>query len=176
MKFGANNFGKSYIGATPYTDVAVRYAHLFSNKLAVKVNVQAINGTDFIADDYNDRSHRDRPGFFVDDKTTQTVSLGYVRNNDPLGNFQYDGVNIYGDDFSNGGAVSYAAGDTTASGYLRGKTITRTGYTEYDLTGDKAKVFSYRANAAIHYKITDKIEAIGDLLYEGSCNVNFASP
>ena len=169
VKFGANNFGKSYIGATPYTDVAVRYAHLFSNKLAVKVNVQAINGTDFIADDYNDRSHRDRPGFFVDDKTAQTVSLGYVRNNDPVGNFQYDGVNIYGDDFSNGGAVSYAAGDTTASGFLRGKTITRTGYTEYDLTGDKAKVFSYRANAAVHYKITDKIEAIG-AIYFGNGN------
>ena len=169
VKVGANNFGKSYIGATPYTDVAVRYAHLFSNKLAVKVNVQAINGTDFVADDYNDRSHRDRPGFFVDDPKTQTVSLGYVPNNDPNVNFQYDGVNIYGDDFSNGGAVSFAAGDTTASGFLRGKTITRTGYTEYDLTGDKAKVFSYRANAAVHYKITDKIEAIG-AIYFGNGN------
>ena len=169
VKVGANNFGKSYIGATPYTDVAVRYAHLFSNKLAVKVNVQAINGTDFVADDYNDRSHRDRPGFFVDDPKTQTVSLGYMPNNDPAGNFQYDGVNIYGDDFSNGGAVSFAAGDTTANSFLRGKTITRTGYTEYDLTGDKAKVFSYRANAAVHYKITDKIEAIG-AIYFGNGN------
>jgi iron complex outermembrane recepter protein len=165
VKVGVNNVGKTAISATPYTDASIRYAHSFNNRFAFKVNLQAINGTDFIADNYNDRSHRDRPGFFKDDATNKTVSLAFAPNNDPNSNLQYDGVNIYGDDFSNGGAVSYALTDLTAPEGLRGKSVTRTGYTEYDLTGDKGKIFSYRANAALHYKITDKIEAIGALYY-----------
>ena len=164
VKVGVNNIGKTDISATPYTDVALRYAHVFDNRLALKVNVQAINGTDFIADNYADRSHRDRPGFFVTDATAKTVSVGFVPSTDP-NSLQFDGVNIYGDDFTNGGAVSYTATDLTAPADLRGKTVTRTGYKEYDLTGDKGKVFSYRANAALHYKITDKIEAIGAIYY-----------
>lgn len=165
VKVGVNNVGKSSIGATPYTDVSVRYAHAFDDRLALKVNLQAINGTDFIADDYNDRSHSSRPGFFVTDATNKTISLGFVPNNDINSNLQYDGVNIYGDDFTNGGSVSYAATDLTAPADLRGKTVTRTGYKEYDLTGVQGKVFSYRANAALHYKITDKIEAIAAVYY-----------
>jgi iron complex outermembrane recepter protein len=165
VKVGVNNIGKKSISATPYTDVALRYAYVFDNKLALKVNLQAINGTDFIADDYSDRWHSSRPNFFLTDAATKTVSLGFVPNNDPNSNLQYDGVNIYGDDFTNGGSVTFAANDLTAPEGLRGKTVTRTGYNEYDLTGDKGKVFSYRANAALHYKITDKIEAIGAIYY-----------
>lgn len=165
VKVGVNNVGKTDIGSTPYTDVSVRYAEAINKKLAVKINLQAIEGTDFIADNYDDRSHRDRPNFFNEDKTNNTVSVGFVGNNDPNTNLQYDGVNIYGDDFNAGGAVSYTTGDTTAHPNLRGKTVTRTGYKEYDLTGDKGRVFSYRANAALHYKITDKIEAIAAVYY-----------
>jgi iron complex outermembrane recepter protein len=164
VKVGANNFGKTAIKATPYTDVALRYATVFNNKLALKVNLQAINGTDFIADDYSDRSHFQRPGFFKEDPVTKTTTLGFVGNNNPT-SIQYDGVNIYGDDFTNGGSANFGAADLTAPADLRGKAVTRTGYTEYDLTGDKGKVFSYRANAALHYKITDKIEAIGAIYY-----------
>ena len=164
VKIGVNNIGKTDISATPYTDVSVRYAKAFNNKFAFKVNVQAINGTDFIADDYKDRSHRDRPGFFVQDATNKTISIGFTPSTDP-NSLQFDAVNIYGDDFTNGGSVSYTATDLTAPADLRGKTVTRTGYKEYDLTGDKGKVFSYRANAALHYKLTDKIEAIAAVYY-----------
>lgn len=164
VKVGANNFGKNDIKATPYTDVSVRYAKAFNDRFAFKVNLQAINGTDFIADDYNDRSHFGRPGFFKEDAATKTTTIGFVRDDNP-NSIQYDGVNIYGDDFSNGGSVNYALTDMTVPEFLRGKSVTRTGYKEYDLTGDKGKVFSYRANAALHYKITDKIEAIGAIYY-----------
>jgi iron complex outermembrane recepter protein len=165
VKVGVNNVGKTAISATPYTDAAVRYAHVFNDKFAFKVNLQAINGTDFIADNYNDRSHFARPGFFKEDAATKTTSIGFEPNNDSNTNLQYDGVNIYGDDFTNGGSVSFTTSDTTAAVGLRGKTVTRTGYKEYDLNGDKSKVFSYRASAALHYKITDKIEAIGGFYY-----------
>lgn len=161
IKAGVNNVGKDNFGAKPYTDVAVRYAHQFSSKLALKVNLQAINGTDFIADDYSDRSTRARAGFFAVDANTKTVSIGYKPNNDPNSNFQYDGVNIYGDDINNGGSFNFPATHPVAA--LAGKTVTRTGYKEVDLTGDNGKIFSYRANAALHYKINDKIEAIGSI-------------
>jgi iron complex outermembrane recepter protein len=172
VKVGVNNIGKTAIKATPYTDVALRFAKVFNNKLALKVNLQAINGTDFIADDYSDRWHRDRPGFFITDANTKSVTVGgggagpndFRPNNDPNG-FQYDGVNIYGDDFNAGGATAAYGTDASVPADLRGKQVTRTGYTEYDLTGDKGKVFSYRANAALHYKLTDKIEAIGAIYY-----------
>ncbi len=163
VKLGVNNVGKDDIGAKPYTDVAVRYAHQFNKKLAIKVNLQAINGTDFIADDYNDRSSRGRAGFFNVDQNSKTVTIGYKPNNDPNTNFQYDGVNIYGDDITNGGAFNFPANHPVAG--LAGKIVTRTGYKEVDLSGDNGKIFSYRANAALHYKITDNIEAIGSVNY-----------
>jgi iron complex outermembrane recepter protein len=172
VKVGVNNIGKTAIKASPYTDVALRYAYVFDNKLALKVNLQAINGTDFIADDYSDRYHRDRPGYFITDATAKTVTTGGggtgpndFRPNNDVNGFQYDGVNIYGDDFNAGGATAAYGTDAATPADLRGKSVTRTGYTEYDLTGAKGKVFSYRANAALHYKITDKIEAIGAIYY-----------
>ncbi len=161
VKLGVNNVGKDDFGAKLYSDIAIRYAHKFSDKFALKVNLQTINGTDFIADDYNDRMTRGRAGFFKTDATAKSVTIGYVPNNDPNSNLQYDGVNIYGDDVTNGGSFTFPATHPVAG--LAGKVVTRTGYKEVDLTGDNGKIFSHRANAALHYKINDKIEAIGSV-------------
>lgn len=161
VKVGVNNVGKTDMSAKPYTDIALRYAHQISKNLAVKVNFQAINGTDFIADDYSDRSTRARAGFFNVNASNKQVTIGYTPNNDPNTNFQYDGLNIYGDDINNGGAFSFLATHPVTG--LAGRLVTRSGYKEVDLTGDNGKIFSYRANAALHYKITDKIEAIASV-------------
>jgi iron complex outermembrane recepter protein len=167
VRVGVNNVGSSDFDApTPYTDIAIRYAKAFSSKLAFKVNLQRLDGTDFVANDYNDRSHRDRPGFFKTDAATKTTSLGYnpVKYSDI--NLAYDGVNIYGDDFNNnGGCFNFPA--TSPFTTLQGKTVTRTGYKEIDLTGDNGKVWNNRASAALHYKITDKIEASLGYYYGG---------
>lgn len=163
IKGGLNNVGKDDIGAKPYTDVSVRYAQQLGDKFAFKVNVQAINGTDFLADNYDDRMTRGRRGFFVTNATDKTVSIGYVPNNNPATNFEYDGVNILGDDVTNGGSFDFPA--TFAKTALAGKRVTRTGYKELDLTGDAGKIFSYRGNAALHYRLTDKIEVIGAAYY-----------
>jgi iron complex outermembrane recepter protein len=157
VKVGVNNVGKTNITAKPYTDVALRYAKTITDNLAFKVNLQAINGTDFIADDYNDRMTRNRRNFFVVDAPSNSVQLGYTPNHDKSSNFEYDGVNIYGDDVSNGGLFDYPAAHPVAA--LAGKRVTRSGYNEFDLTGNQGKIFSYRANAALHYKINDKMEA-----------------
>lgn len=158
-KIGANNFGKADFGPKPYTDFAVRYAKALNDKFAFKVNFQAINGTDFVADDYSDRMTRARAGFFVTDPNSKTVSIGYVPNNNRSTNLQVDGLNIYGDDINNGGAFTFPA--NYANTALAGKLVSRTGYNEIDLTGDNGKIYSYRGNAALHFKLTDKIEAIG---------------
>jgi iron complex outermembrane recepter protein len=167
VKVGVNNVGKDDQSATPYTDVSLRYAKAFNNKLALKVNVQAIRGTDFIADDYSDRFHRGRDGFFKRDASKKDLAtdVGYPAENDPNKNLQYDGVNIYGDDFNNGGAFRYPA--TFANAALANKLVTRTGYKEIDLIGEEGKVFSNRANVALHYKLTDKIEASLGWYYGG---------
>lgn len=159
VRVGINNVGSEDFDApTPYTDIALRYAKAITSKLAFKVNLQRLDGTDFVANDYSDRSHRDRPGFFKEDKATKTISFGFVPNNDSNTNLAYDGVNIYGDDFNNnGGRFNFPANSPYTA--LQGKTVTRTGYREIDLTGDNGKVWNNRASAALHYKITDKIEA-----------------
>jgi iron complex outermembrane recepter protein len=157
VKLGVNNVSKTGFGAKLYTDAAVRYAHKFNDKLALKVNLQAIQGTDFIADNYDDRMTRTRKGFFAPDNATQTVKLGYVPNNDKNTNFEYDGVNIYGDDVSNGGLFDFPANHAVAA--LAGKRVTRSGYKEIDLIGAEGKIQNYRAGASLHYKITDKMEA-----------------
>jgi iron complex outermembrane recepter protein len=161
-KLGVNNVGKDNIGAKPYTDFALRYAKQIGKNFAFKINFQTINGTDFIADNVDDRSHRARPGFFVVDGNA--VRVGFTPNNNPSTNLSYDGVNIYGDDFNNSGAFTYPAVYPSAPA-LAGKTVTRTGYSELDLLQNDGKFKSLRANVALHYKLTDKIEVIGAWYY-----------
>lgn len=159
VKVGANNFGKDNFGPKGYADLAIRYAKQIGARFAVKASFQRLSGTDFIADDYNDRLTRDRLNFFTTDATRGDIAtgIGYRPNNDPNTNFEYDGVNVYGDDINAGGAFRFPA--TYAATGLQNKLVTRTGYTELDILGNDGKVFSNRANVALHYKITKTIEA-----------------
>lgn len=154
---GLNNVGKDD-GAKVYTDLALRYARQLGKRFAFKLNFQSINGTDFIADDYSDRSTRARSGFFVIDNANQKVSIGFVPNNNPGTNLEYDGVNIYGDDINNGGVSgAFTAGGSTPAA-LVGKRVTRTGYQEIDLTADNGRIFSNRVNVSAHYRLGEKVE------------------
>ncbi|WP_460976237.1 TonB-dependent receptor domain-containing protein [Spirosoma knui] len=159
VKVGANSFGKTGSGAKPYSDYAIRYAKQLGTRFAFKVNFQRITATDFIADDYSDRSTRARTGFFSTDPVRGGVATGisYVPNDDSNTNFEYDGVNRYGDDINNGGAFLFP-GDY-ANSLLRNKLVTRTGYTELDVLGNNGKVFNNRADVSLHYKLTNSIEA-----------------
>ncbi len=165
VKLGVNNFGKDNFGPKGYYDVAVRYAKQLGDRLAIKLNFQRLEGTDFIADNYDDRSTTARASnaltpFWTTDAARGGVATGiaYVPNSNPATNLQYDGVNIYGDDINAGGAFDYTAA-TTSNPALVGKRVTRTGYTELDVLGNNGKVFNTRANISLHYKLTDNIEA-----------------
>ena len=156
-KLGMNNVSSS-IGASLYTDIALRYAKQLNDKLAIKVNLQQLNGTDFVADDYSDRSHRDRLGFWTTDAARGGVATGiaFVPNANPL---RFDGLNIYGDDFNNGNSAITFGTAATIPADLRGQLVTRPGYTELDLLRNNGKVGNTRANVSIHYKLTSKIQA-----------------
>ncbi len=174
VRVGVNNVGNDDFGApTPYTDIAIRYAKALTSKLAFKVNLQRLDGTDFVANDYNDRSTRARSAagagvsFWKTDPTRKDIAteVGYAPISFPDINLQYDGVNIYGDDINNGSGNIYPATHPNAA--LAGKMVTRTGYKELDLLNNNGKVFSNRANASLHYKLTDKIEASLGYYYGG---------
>ncbi|AUD01209.1 TonB-dependent receptor domain-containing protein [Spirosoma pollinicola] len=159
LKVGANNFGKADFGPTGYGDVAIRYARQIGERFAFKVNFQRLSGTDFIADDYSDRSTRARVNFFTTDPSRGGIAtgIGYTPNNNPNTNFQYDGVNSYGDDINTGGAFMFPA--NYANALLQNKLVTRTGYTELEVLGNNGKVFNNRASVSVHYKLPGNIEA-----------------
>lgn len=159
VKVGANNFGKSGFGPKGYGDIAIRYAKEISDRLAVKINVQHISATDFIADNYDDRSIRTRKNFFATNIRQSNIATGiaFLPNSDANANLQYDGVNVYGDEINAGGAYLYPANYANVS--LQNKLVTRTGYAELDVLGNTGKVFNNRANVAMHYKLTDDMEA-----------------
>lgn len=184
----ASNRTKRYsdekLGATPYTDFAIRYAKAFNNKFAFKVNVGYLAAQDWQATDYRDQS------------LVNGSNLSSTRSTNP----GYDGVNIYGDidpGFTqyqilrsalaqatpgsgspliplNQGILALAtqfgpaAGLTPAQAYDRvltdlyatplGFNYTRTGYRERDLVDYGAH--SLKLNGSLHYRIGEKAEAI----------------
>lgn len=159
VKVGVNTIEKTAFEPKAYVDVAIRYAKQLGTRFAIKANFQRLTGTDFIADDYSDRSTNARTGFFLTDASRGGIAtgIGYAPNNDANTNFEYDGVNVYGDDINNGGAFRFP--DNYANVLLSKKLVTRTGYTELDVLGNGGNVFNTRANASLHYKFSDNVEA-----------------
>ncbi|WP_461108616.1 TonB-dependent receptor plug domain-containing protein [Spirosoma koreense] len=158
-KVGINNVDKTIWGPKAYTDFGIRYAKQLSPRLAIKANFQRLMATDFIADDYTDRSTSARSGFFLTDASRGGIAtgIGYVPITNANTNFEYDGVNIYGDDVNNGGAFRFP--DNYANILLSRKLVTRSGYTELDVLGNNGKVFNNRADASLHYRFPNSMEA-----------------
>lgn len=159
IKVGVNNLEKTGFSPKFYNDIAIRYARQLGTRTAIKVNFQRQTGTDFIADDYSDRSTNSRTSFFLTDARRGGIAtaIGYVPNTDANTNFEYDGVNVYGDDITNGGAFRFP--DNYANVLLSKKLVTRTGYTELDVLGNNGNVFNNRANISLHYKLAGDLEA-----------------
>ncbi|WP_324025024.1 TonB-dependent receptor [Maribacter sp. BPC-D8] len=121
-------------GDNSYTDFGIRAAHKFSDKFAVKVNFGYLKGTDWAANNQ-------------DDKTTP----GGTR-----ADLNYDGVNIYGDEVSTNikevaltleGLGILPAG---ANALVPSEVVSRTGYSESDLTNYNAE--SIKADWGLFYR------------------------
>ncbi|WP_400070916.1 TonB-dependent receptor [Zobellia russellii] len=121
-------------GDNSYTDFGIRAAYKFSEKFAGKVNFGYLKGTDWAANN-------------IDDKNTP----GGTRDN-----LNYDGVNVYGDEVSTNikdvaltleGLGVLPAG---ANALVPSEIVSRTGYHESDLTQYNAE--SIKADWGMYYR------------------------
>lgn len=126
MKTGINHVNDPATGIKEMNDFALRYAHAFSDRLALKINASYLKGVDWYANNYTDVS--------------ASTAVALRGPNNP----GRDALNIYGDEVSR---------DLPGIGV-----VSRTGYEEKDLMN--YDVYSLKLNGALHYRITDGLEAI----------------
>lgn len=148
---------------TPYGDISIRYAKAFNNKFAFKVNLGYIQAKDW--------------------QSTNYTNLNVGGNADPLRgagtDYDYDGTNVYGDEVQanmQSVANSLIAAKllpSAAAGLIPNTNVSRTGFIENGLVDNNVKSFKF--NGALHYRVTEKVEAIvqvnygfGTTLYTGT--------
>jgi iron complex outermembrane recepter protein len=139
-------FGESY--NDPLFGAAIRYAKAFNDKFAFKLNFSGFKASDWRAQNYG--QDRNLVGLAANDKSINTFG-------NPT-QALFDGLNTYGDETF----VPVAGG------------MRRTGWKESDLLESNAAE-SFKYDAALHYRITDKIETnvsykygSGSTVYQGS--------
>jgi iron complex outermembrane recepter protein len=186
-KFGTMNENGRTTPSTGYTDYAFRYAKAFNNKFAFKVNLAYLQAQDWQANNYSNQSLLNGNG----------VGIG-TRASDQA----YNGVNVYGDESNTGlnfqnvlrpilqdptnqltagiNQISAATGGFVTPTAIFNTVfpnntvfVSRTGYEENTLADYTTK--SLKLNAALHYRLNDKVEAViqgnygyGTSLYTGS--------
>ena len=145
-------FKTGIVEGTDYTEPlysgAIRYAKSFNDKFAFKVNFSGLWANDWRAQNYTD----DR-NLIAAAALDPTINPG-----SNVGKALFDGLNLYGDE----------------SFIPVGTGLRRTGWKEQDLLeSNKAQSFKY--DAALHYRITDKVETnisykfgSGSTVYQGS--------
>jgi iron complex outermembrane recepter protein len=173
-KLGVNHVGDSQLdtegqagasgkigpgGAQPMQEYALRYAKAFNNKFAFKVALSYMQATDWYGTNQRDKA--------AIQNTTTGINPGAER------------VHSFGDEVgTNVALLGLSSAFTTginAAGlgsflpYLPNQVVSRTPYQEQFLVDYNAK--NLKANVALHYRITDKIELIGQWNYGGGTSV-----
>lgn len=152
---------------TGFYDFSARYATAFSDRVALKVNVNYLRADDWQANDFRDQS-------LLNGSSIE----GGTRTNNP----GYNGVNVYGDESSqNIRSLATSAGlPGPVLSLIPDSFVSRTGYNERDLADYGTK--SLKLNAALHWRITDKTEAIlqgnqgfGTTVYTGADRYSIAN-
>ncbi|MCE2613380.1 TonB-dependent receptor [Flavobacteriaceae bacterium D16] len=138
-------------GDNSYYDFGVRAAHAFSDKFAIKANFSYLSGEDWHA---NSREDIFRPG---------------ADRSNPA----YDGLNVYGDDFTVPLDFDALAGGLP-SGTIGSADVSRTGYDERDLIDYGAE--SVKTDFSVYFRpFADDFEIIyngrvgrGNTIYQGA--------
>ncbi len=147
LKYGITK--QSDVPSNPLTQYSIRYAKAFNNKFAFKINASFMQAKDWLGNDY--KTDRIQPESTIDrsgssDPTTRATN--------------FDGLNLYGDETQiNLQSVLPSLG-----------IVTRTGFGEEDLVDDR-EAKSVKFDGALHYKITDKIEALVNYRYGGGSSI-----
>ena len=158
VKYG--NTSQKAAGSNDFHDYGIRLAHTFSKHFAAKANYTYMEGTDWLATNYDDKN---RPG------------QGITRSDK-----NYDGINVYGDEVStdlyNVGKALVAKSllpSALLPTLLNTGSVSRTGYNETDLTDNKAR--NAKIDFSLHFKPwANDIEMIwqskfgfGNAVYQG---------
>ncbi|MBS1610857.1 MAG: carboxypeptidase-like regulatory domain-containing protein [Bacteroidetes bacterium] len=145
QKTGVNHIdGKDHDPAI-LTETAIRFARVFNNKWALKVNFGYMQGTDWRSTTRLDQNPNN----------LKSANPGFPSLNGDA-NVAFDGWNKYGDDALAGSNQVSIGGlniDGKANQTLR---VARTGYWETDLVSPK--VSNLKFDAAVHYRITNNAE------------------
>lgn len=166
VKTGIMHVDQSQRNTSPYVNWAVRYAEKIGNKFAYKIGAELIQAKDWLANDNRNYSRLGALGKLVPG----------TRDTDP----NYDGVNVYGDETTTnlrGVLNSIGAQVPFWAGYIStlpsNIPVSRTGYTEKEVADPNT--LNAKFAGALHYKLTDKIEAVlaghfgyGNTIYTGS--------
>ena len=168
VKEGIMHTDKRYRNTSGYHNWTLRYAKKIGERFAFKINTELIQAKDWLAADYRNVNRNNR--------ITENFIAG-TRSTDP----NYDGVNTYGDETTidlrqvltgiAGQAPFLAPYISTLTGSPIN--VSRTGYTEREMVDPNT--LNYKVSGALHYKVTNNIEAIvsgfwgtGNTVYTGS--------
>lgn len=128
----------------PFYNFGIRYAKAFKNKFAFKINFSLLQAEDWHSNDYATDVNRPE----------SAVSL--------VGQPNFDGVNLYGDETR----IAFNVGVPSIPPF----DLRRTGWKEEDLI-DNYDAKSIKGDVALHYRITDKLEALYNYRYGGGSSV-----
>ncbi len=144
-KTGVNHVdGKDHDPAI-LTESALRYAKAFNNRFAFKVNFSYMQGIDWRSNTRLDQNTND----------LKSANPNFPALNGD-NNVAYDGWNRYGDDALAGSNLVSISGLTIDGKPSQTLRVGRTGYYEVDLVSPK--VANLKADAAIHYRISNNAE------------------
>ncbi|WP_460915994.1 TonB-dependent receptor domain-containing protein [Spirosoma areae] len=138
---------------TGFYDASIRYAKAFNNRVAFKINLSYLKAQDWQATNYENLN--------VGGNADPNRGAGTAVN--------YDGMNVYGDEaqanMRSVGQALITAGalQPAALALLPNVNVSRTGYLERDLVDYNTK--SLKVNGALHYRLTEKVEAIAQVNY-----------
>jgi len=150
-------------GTNEYVDTSIRMAYAFSDYFAAKATLSYLKGTEWFAVDYRD-----------EDKNSTAISHA--------GNPNYNGLNVYGDEVSQGlrsVAAKIPGFPAALIPSLPNTSVSRTGYTDNDLMDNSAK--SVKLGLSLNYRPygDDRLEVIwnskygtGNTIYQGQNRYN----
>ncbi|MDO7886483.1 TonB-dependent receptor [Hymenobacter cheonanensis] len=140
QKLGVNHVDGIDRHPSALTETSVRWAQALGERWAYKVNLDYLRGTDWLSNTQTDQNPQglatSNPGF-------PELSGAY--------NPAADLWNRYGDDTNSSLTVTIPY-----QGKNQAFTVTRTGYYEKDLVNPIVR--NIKADASLHYKLTDKLE------------------
>jgi len=168
-KVGINHVDEEQDDLSLYQDYAVRYADVINDKFGFKFNFSYLEAQDFVGDDFRDQG----PATFG------ALERGETSRN---GNRVFDGLNIYGDPVLTIGQIAdaqIAAGNQDVAAIRNllpdgeAGAFTPTGFTEGSFVDNTTE--SLKLNAALHYRLTDDIEVLGQFNWGAGSTVYTAN-